>query len=72
MACHQTVQVSRSSRARSVAETLTIEDIRKKLLQLQEEEDEVTRLDFRRTKSTLHGHPTNKGQMNERHKMVVR
>jgi hypothetical protein len=29
----------------SVAETLTIEDIRKKLLRLQEEEDEVTRLD---------------------------
>jgi hypothetical protein len=46
MACHQTVQVSGSSRARSVAETLTIEDIRKKLLQLQEEEDEVTRLYF--------------------------
>jgi hypothetical protein len=32
-------------RTRSVAETLTIEDIRKKLLLLQEEEDEVTRLD---------------------------
>jgi hypothetical protein len=35
----------RSFQRRSVAETLTIEDIRKKLLRLQEEEDEVTRLD---------------------------
>jgi hypothetical protein len=35
----------RSFRTMSVAETLTIEDIRKKLLRLQEEEDEVTSLD---------------------------
>jgi hypothetical protein len=35
----------RSFRTRSIAETLTIEDIKKKLLRLQEEEDEVTRLD---------------------------
>jgi hypothetical protein len=33
----------RSFRTRSVAATLTMEDIRKKLLRLQEEEDEVTR-----------------------------
>jgi hypothetical protein len=35
----------RRFRTRSVAEALTIEDIMKKLLRLQEEEDEVTHLD---------------------------
>jgi hypothetical protein len=35
----------RSFRTRSDAETLTIEDIRKKLLRLQKEEDEVMRLE---------------------------
>jgi predicted nucleic acid-binding Zn-ribbon protein len=34
----------RSFRSRSVAKALTIEDIRKKLLRLQEEENEVSRL----------------------------
>jgi hypothetical protein len=42
---------------------LAIEDIRKKLLRLQEEEDEITRLEEK--KLTLHGKPTNKGQNNQ-------